>query len=207
MQEKEARERRKAGYSRNEEPSSSESRDESNQRHYGKRGSKEVLPPPQIQSRLEVLRMQRSEALEKFRLSQNAFNGAKTGGMPPMMRQAAEPIKRDRDRLKNYSVSHGYGRTPQMQVQMQMQMQGRDRVRRNPMFDSYSEESSEIELKYTTSDSNASDTPSQKARDLRAQVEEAMKTSKEIQRSQDQLGNELNTFKERYYRNSFATRV
>jgi len=141
---------------------------------------------PMIHSRLESLRNQRTRALSKFRQSQ----------MPTSRSQKTEPVKRDRDRLKNYSFSHDYGKPSS---------NDRDRAKCSNyqhaiMKQSYSDDS-EIELKYTTSDSDTSTAPSQKARDLRIQLDEAMRASREIQISQNQLGNELNSFKKKYYKN------
>jgi len=211
MQEKEERERHYDGRSnandrrnlieRRDDPTHQERKDIS--KNYTD------IASPGIQSRLELLRMQRSEALEKFRLSQDSTT-RKRGGVLPLPSKKIQQVKRDRDRLKNYKVSHELGKAP-ITKGNHVSSTKRDRV--SSIFDrafneqtSYSEDS-DIELKYTTSESNASITPSQKARDLRIQIDEAMKASRAIQMSQNQLGSELNTFKQRYYKNPFPTRV
>jgi len=141
---------------------------------------------PMIHSRLESLRNQRTRALKKFRQTQIKI---------PTTSQNEADAERDRDRLKCYSLSPS---KPSSNYQQ------------GAIKQSYSDPS-DLELKYTTSESNASITPSQKARDLRTQLDEAMRASREIQISQNQLGNELNTFKKKYYKNpdieSYATKV
>jgi hypothetical protein len=57
----------------------------------------------------------------------------------------------------------------------------------------------DIESVSTSSDS-AKTTPSRKARELRRQLDEALQASKEIRMSQEKLGDELRTFKNRFYR-------
>ena len=147
---------------------------------------------PMIQSRLESLRMQRSRALEEFRQSQ--MPGNQETGLRSSNK--TEPIKRDRDRLKYYTYSHDY--VNQSRNARNFQRSNYKKLNKEqPPFS----EDSDIELKYTTSESNASTTPSQKARDLRIQLNEAMRASREIQISQTQLGSELNSFKNKYYRN------
>jgi len=135
---------------------------------------------PMIHSRLESLRNQRNRALSKFRRSQEI-----------------EPIKRDRERLKYDSSSHENGKPSSQEIDLSSRYS--KKYQQTTMRQSYSDDS-DIELKYTTSDSNASSTtPSQKARDLRMQLDQAMRASREIQISQNQLGQELNSFKNKYY--------
>jgi hypothetical protein len=137
-----------------------------------------------IQNRLEILRRQRAQSLAKFRLSQTPISGEGVS-----YTRSSEPKRRDRDRLKYYTSSHDVGKSATSIS---------DRVKNSDYLQSYTDDT-DIELKYTTSDSNTSVTPSQKARDLRIQLDEAMKASKEIQLSQQKLGSELSTFKKRYY--------
>ncbi len=56
----------------------------------------------------------------------------------------------------------------------------------------------------TTSTSSDRTTPSMKARALRVQLDEALQASRTIRKSQEQLGHELETFKERFYRKNNA---
>lgn len=142
------------------------------------------IAPIMIQNRLEILRRQRAQSLAKFRLSQTPISGEGVS-----YTRSSEPIRRDRDRLKYYTSSHDVGKSATSIS---------DRVKNSDYLQSYTDDT-DIELKYTTSDSNTSVTPSQKARDLRIQLDEAMKASKEIQLSQQKLGSELSTFKKRYY--------
>ena len=136
------------------------------------------IAPIMIQNRLETLRRQRAQSLAKFRLSQTPVSEEKSS-----YSRFSEPKRRDRDRdrLKYDTSSHDVGKPTTTSI-------------------------TDIEPKYTTSDSNISVTPSQKARDLRIQLDEAMKASKEIQLSQQKLGSELSTFKssfkKRYYTRS-----
>ena len=161
---------------RTENPTNTEHRDDfHDDEHLDLSETSENGLPPMISNRIESLRKQRSQALMKFRQIQNM-----------------EPRVRDRERLSpdfnklSYRDNDqtGLGDTPHESLKKT----------------SYGEDS-DIELKYTTSESNDSTTPSQRARDLRKQLDEAMRASREIQISQNQLGNELNSFKKRYYRN------
>ena len=193
-----SREKQYERNNRNQQPTPTESRDDFHYQEKRKIASNltettESDLSPMIQSRLETLRMQRSQALTRFRLSQ--MPTTRQGGSLPRSKRT-EPDKRDRDRLKYYTFSHEYGKNPSINMD-HARSSGYEQAMREHSFS----DDSDIELKYTTSDSNAS-TPSQKARDLRMQLDEAMKASKEIQMSQDQLGSELNTFKQRYYKNS-----
>jgi hypothetical protein len=150
------------------------------------------IAPIMIQNRLETLRRQRAQSLAKFRLSQTPVSEERFS-----YSKFSEPKRRDRDRLKYYTSSHDVGKPTTTSIS--------DRVKNSDHLQSYTDDT-DIELKYTTSDSNISVTPSQKARDLRMQLDEAMKASKEIQRSQQKLGSELKTFKssfkKRYYTRS-----
>jgi hypothetical protein len=142
---------------------------------------------PNIHSRLESLRNQRTLALSNFRQSQIQM---------PAGRSEIESAERDRDRLNNISLPRDDGKPSSKEKDSVKYSSYQKAI----MKHSHSEDSG-IELKYTTSDSNASTTPSQKARDLRMQLDEAMRVSREIQISQNQLGNELNSFKKKYYKN------
>ena len=124
---------------------------------------------PIIRSKLEMLRMQRAQALQRFQIKSNKSTSE-------MMSTG-----RDRDRLKNYSNASKTQATGSADAHLQateIQQQGS-----------------------MTSDSSAA---SQKARDLRKQLNEALQASKEIKMSQEQLGNELRSFKNRYYMKSDA---
>lgn len=177
-------------------PKSTESRDDFD--HDDK--IREDDPSPAINSKLESLRNQRSRALSKFRTSQMQMSPSNTS-------EKIEVAKRDRERSTNHSLSHDYGKL-------------RSAERDHAEYSTYPKavmkysqsNDSDIDLKYTTSDSNASTTPSQKARELRIQLDEAMRVSREIQMSQNELGNELNSFKRKYYKNpeiqhNFATKT
>jgi len=135
-----------------------------------------------IRSKLETLRKKRSQALSKFQLSRTPISEQEESNS-----RSTAPKRRDRDRLKYYTTSHNIGNLTNISSSV-----------RNSDYSS-SDDTADIELKYTTSDSDLSTTPSQKARDLRIQLDEALKASKEIQLSQLQLGSELRTFKSRYY--------
>ena len=170
-----------------ENPISTESRDDF---HHDEKSREDDFSPT-INSRLESLRNQRTRALSKFRQSQT-----QTSISQPNQDEIIVVEMRDRERLKQYSSSHEYAKFSSKE---------RDHAeyyirKKAVMKQSYSA-NSDIVLKYTTSDSNASTTPSQKARDLRMQLDEAMRASREIQISQNELGNELNSFKRRYYKN------
>ena len=56
----------------------------------------------------------------------------------------------------------------------------------------------------TASSRSASSTPSMKARELRRQLDEAIQASRNIKESQEQLGSELEHFKNRFYRKNDA---
>jgi len=142
---------------------------------------------PNIHSRLESLRNQRTLALSNFRQSQIQM---------PAGRSEIVSAERDRDRFNNTSLTRDDGKSSSIEKDSVKYSSYQKAILKH----SYSEDS-DIELKYTTSDSNASTTPSQKARDLRMQLDEAMRVSREIQISQNQLGNELNSFKKKYYKN------
>jgi len=135
---------------------------------------------PMIESRLESLRKQRSRALMKFRQIQDM-----------------ELRMRDRERFKYHTLRPDFNKSSGKDND---QTRFGDFPHEIINETSYGEDS-DIELKYTTSESNESTTPSQRARDLRIQLDEAMRASREIQISQNELGNELNSFKKRYYRN------
>lgn len=146
---------------------------------------------PAINSRLESLRNQRAQALSKFQQS-------KRMQMSPTIRtEKTESTKRDRDRLTYYSMSRDYGNQSSKERDGNMEYNNYQKA----VLKQSDSDDSDIELKYTTSDSNASTTPSQKARDLRMQLDKAMRASREIQISQNELGNELNSFKKKYYKN------
>jgi len=135
-----------------------------------------------IRSKLDTLRKKRSQALSKFQLSRTPISEQEES-----YSRSTAPKRRDRDRLKYYTTSHDIGNPANI-----------NSIERNSDYSS-SDDTPDIELNYTTSDSDFSTTPSQKARNLRIQLDEAMKASKEIQLSQLQLGSELRTFKSRYY--------
>jgi hypothetical protein len=170
---------------RNEHTTLTECRDDFHQQKIDLSATSENDLSPMINSRLESLRNQRTRALSKFRQSQMEMPASRS----------AESAKRDRDRLKYYSSSHDYGKPSSKEGNRSKSSNYQHTITKQ----SYSNDS-DIELKYTTSDSNASSTPSQRARDLRIQLDEAMRASREIQISQNQLGNELNSFKKKYYK-------
>jgi len=182
---------------------SNESRDDSHHEQERRKSKHETDLSPGIQRKLQSLRMQRSQALEKFRLSQ--ISNIKNRRRLEPTRTTHNGGKRDRDRLKYYTVNHEY-RKP-----LRGTNTGLSRTRDYPVGREQvcTADTPDIELRYTSSESNASTTttPSQKARDLRLQLDEAMKASRDIQMSHKQLGSELNTFKQRYYRNSLAAGV
>ena len=141
---------------------------------------------PTINSRLESLRNQRTRALTKFRQSQLQMSM-----LQPSRSGNVDGEKRDRERLIANTSSHDYGRYTRNYRDAESGKKIKTTSQRNredPYFD----------LKYSLSNSSA--TPSQKARDLRVQLNEAMRASREIRLSQNELGNELNCFKSRYYR-------
>jgi hypothetical protein len=132
--------------------------------------------------------------------------------------------RRDRDRLRYYS-SNRY--SPAMNVMStdvnfcrpRPTSAGRPRPvgGQNDFQSSRRARSAERELRYinpikigdyddrdiesvSTSSDSAKTTPSRKARELRRQLDEALQASKEIRISQEKLGNELRTFKNRFYR-------
>jgi len=179
----------------NEQPTLTECRDDFHQQKIDLSATSENDLSPMINNRLESLRNQRTRALSKFRHSQ----------MEMPARRSAESTKRDRDRLKYYPLSHDYGKPSSKNGDRAKSRNYQQTI----MKQSYSNDS-DIDLKYTTSDSNGT-TPSQKARDLRTQLDEAMRASREIQISQNQLGNELNSFKKKYYKSpkiqNYATKA
>ena len=141
---------------------------------------------PTINSRLESLRNQRTRALTKFRQSQLQMSM-----LQPSRSVNIDGEKRDRERLIANTSSHDYGRYTRNYRDAECGKKIKTtshQYREDPYFD----------LKYSLSNSSA--TPSQKARDLRVQLSEAMRASREIQLSQNELGNKLNCFKSRYYR-------
>ena len=178
-------------------PKSTESRDDFD---HDDNKIREDDPSPSINSRLESLRNQRSRALSKFRISQMQMSPANPS-------EKIEVAKRDRERSTNHSLNHDYDKLRSTEGDHAEYSTYPKAVMK------YSQSNdSDIDLKYTTSDSNASTTPSQKARELRIQLDEAMRVSREIQMSQNELGNELNSFKRKYYKNpeiqhNFATKT
>mmetsp|Transcript_1014 Transcript_1014/g.2322 ORF Transcript_1014/g.2322 Transcript_1014/m.2322 type:complete len:1136 (-) Transcript_1014:79-3486(-) len=178
-----------------ENQTSTESRDDF--QHDDK--SREDDLSPTINDRLESLRNQRSRALSKFRQSQLQMQTP----VANHSNEKAATAKRDRERLKHISLGKLQSTEPDRAEYITYP---------NAILKQSQSNDSDIDLKYTTSDSNASTTPSQKARELRMQLDEAMRASRAIQISQNELGNELNSFKRKYYKNpeiqhSFATKM
>ncbi|KAG7353983.1 hypothetical protein IV203_003339 [Nitzschia inconspicua] len=149
--------------------------------------------PPSVKSKLDILREQRTRALERFQLAKpiGRHNDIAVGRSP-----------RDRDHLKFYSPTKEHLRAT---------MASQDASNRHPSFQSQRPHSTgrlfmnRSSAEHRDSDvlstaSSSSSAPSHKARELRRQLDEALKASKEIRVSQEQLGSELRSFKSRYYR-------
>jgi hypothetical protein len=149
------------------------------------RNSPITNPSNVVRSKLDILREQRTRALERFQL-------AKPSGTKP----------RERDRLvKYYSPTHEHLRaTVAIQDKSKISLSHHylgPRFTGELFTYTNSPEERDIEMSSTTSSSSA---PSRKARELRRQLDDALKASREIRVSQDQLGYELRSFKSRYYR-------
>jgi hypothetical protein len=126
---------------------------------------------PEILSKLDVLRSQRAAALARFQSSRTSTAFEKSG----------HPELRVRNQLKFYQGS----KTLHMQGDQHdiINLDGRD----------------DIESESSKSGESSRTTPSKKARELRRQLDEALHASREIRRSQEKLGNDLQTFKSRFY--------
>eukprot|EP00526_Cylindrotheca_closterium_P002866 CAMPEP_0113620124 /NCGR_PEP_ID=MMETSP0017_2-20120614/10241_1 /TAXON_ID=2856 /ORGANISM="Cylindrotheca closterium" /LENGTH=987 /DNA_ID=CAMNT_0000529755 /DNA_START=49 /DNA_END=3012 /DNA_ORIENTATION=- /assembly_acc=CAM_ASM_000147 len=123
---------------------------------------------PQILSKLDELRAQRAQALARFQNSKQLL----TGELPEYYdrEQPMQPIGPEVQQFFEPSMA-----SPVVGQHQMMRI----------------EEGEELE-------SEASATPSKKAQDLRRQLDEALLASREIRRSQEKLGSELQTFKSRF---------
>jgi len=131
---------------------------------------------PQILSKLDVLRAQRAQALARFHDSKKNFTGEVS--VNPLEPYESEPMVSSvpevqrRDPVKFFQPSTASPIVGQHQL---MRIEEREEI-----------------------ESEASTTPSKKAKDLRRQLDEALLASREIRRSQEKLGTELQTFKSRF---------
>jgi hypothetical protein len=125
---------------------------------------------PEILSKLDVLRSQRAAALARFQSSRTST----------AIEKSAHPESRVRNHLKFYQGS----KTLHMQEDQHdiINLDGRD----------------DIESESSKSGESSRTTPSKKARELRRQLDEALHASREIRKSQQNLGNDLQTFKSRF---------
>lgn len=135
-------------------------------------------------TKFEELRRQRALALAKFRLSQ------KSAGQERSATRYSTSNMLDRDHVKTYASINDTRKVIAHRSSVNAKSYN---------YVHSSNEDEDIDLKYTTSDSNASSTPSQKARNLSFQLHEAMEASKMIQNDLAVQRDELSTFKTRYY--------
>jgi len=136
---------------------------------------------PEILSKLDVLRSQRAQSLARFQSSRTAPTLAKSGISD----------RRERNHLQVYSGSTiGLPQNKPFIAKTNHQAQ-EERI----IFDG----TDGIESESSLSGDSTRTTPSKKARDLRRQLDEALHASREIRLSQEKLGNDLQTFKSRFY--------
>jgi hypothetical protein len=166
----------------------------------GNNVSSSVSNQSPVRSKLDLLREQRTRALERFHLAKPLSSSTGPGSGSRAL-QTSTPRGRDRDRLKNYlttprnsndehlratALSKDAPDTTTSRRNQRPHSTGRMNMNRYP-----------DEISITSSSSSA---PSQKARELRRQLDEALKASQSIRMSQEKLGDELRSFKSKYYR-------
>ena len=156
---------------------------------------------PQVLNRLDELRSQRAQALSRFQGSRS-------------QQQVASTEEKAKDRLRYYlggygspSLQSGSTRTPPQPLYMQSHPPanvgvpysgGNTRHLNNQSLGSVGHRSNRDADSVSTSGSSAT-APSKKARELRHQLDEALKASKEIRMTQEKLGSELRNFKTKFY--------
>eukprot|EP00980_Cylindrotheca_fusiformis_P013531 scaffold3450_cov114-Cylindrotheca_fusiformis.AAC.36 len=128
---------------------------------------------PEILSKLDILRSQRAAALARFQNCRPAPAIENTSLRPELFEG------------KNRKLCKGSNAT----MLMQQQQDGSHNI---ICLDGRDEMGPDI-------GESAGTTPSKKARELRRQLDEALHASREIRRSQERLGNDLQTFKSRFY--------
>jgi hypothetical protein len=148
---------------------------------------------PLVRSKIDILREQRTRALERFQLAK-----------PPApaigsYQSTASRNVRDRDRLKFYSPSQDHLRATIATKEGSTARQTQRPHSTGRLFTNR-ESLEERDNDVLSTASSSSSAPSRKARELRLQLDEALKASKKIRASQEQLGTELRSFKSRYYR-------
>lgn len=167
---------------------------------------------PPTPNRFDQLRAQRAAALKKFNGIHSSFEKVRPDSVvlvedpsalesrvptepstaaavsSPMSATTAGTLvtKRGRDRLANY------GRT-------QRAAEGSSLVDAADARAAYMDH-----LENSSTTSSMKSTASMKARELRKQLDEALKASKDIRKSQEQLGSELREFKNRFYKKNDA---
>eukprot|EP00934_Nitzschia_sp_Nitz4_P007153 Nitzschia sp. Nitz4//scaffold13_size275219//90197//96817//NITZ4_000862-RA/size275219-processed-gene-0.80-mRNA-1//1//CDS//3329535978//7143//frame0 len=180
------------------------------------RESTTTVTPSSGPSRLDQLRAARAQAMARYNnttrpqqqatpspLSSLTSSGtrAQTTSAAPTTASVATP--RTRDRLSQY------GRTARPLSAGRFEMRStaastlasviadvRSHSVQRPVQEG--NEDMQLETASTNSDS-VQTTPSMKARELRRQLDEALQASKNIRESQEQLGQELRSFKDRFY--------
>lgn len=125
---------------------------------------------PEILSKLDVLRSQRAAALARFQSSRTSA----------VIKEGRQPELRERNHVKFYQGSRAM-----------IMHSNQDSIVHLDGRDDMESESSQSGESYRT-------TPSKKARELRRQLDEALHASREIRRSQEKLGNDLQAFKSRF---------
>lgn len=163
---------------------------------------------PELENKLGNLRAQRAKALARFQASSKSSRPLQFG---------QPSAGRERDRLKNYSGNPGPSMMGNVSSQPRPVSTGRARVspEKVPLRGARRAISAErtrgyadardgdrrddIDSSSIASESSSKSAPSQKARDLRRQLDEALHASREIRRTQEALGSELAMFKNKFY--------
>ena len=128
-------------------------------------------------SKLDVLRAQRAQAMARFQSSRG----------PEMHVKTAIPEKRERNHLQFYAAKQTRNIANLATEQNVSEVDGRDDI---------------IESFSATSGNSSAATPTRKAQELRRQLDEALIASREIRKSQEKLGVDLQTFKSKFYQKS-----
>ena len=173
-----------------------------------------------ILNKLQELREQRSRAMSRFKAVHG--HGSVDGSTvttedrdPPVSTSLTSNSQRERNRLTRYtsdngstlnsrlesgvekprskSSSRGYMFERPLNLDERQRAKSADRSRLSDTNDTRDIES------VSTSSCSTRTTASKKARDLRKQLDEALRTSQQIRQSQEKLGSELRSFKQRFY--------
>jgi hypothetical protein len=180
----------------------------------------------EVLDKLSDLRIQRAQALARYQSTQVSRSSTSTpqnGGRQQHDASKAPDRqygRRERDHVLHYSrdstsLERTFGQRARSTGKAQLtspvltsEARGRSKSAEpvRPYAPSYQREEydpRDIDAMSSSSDSTKT-TPSTKARDLRKQLDEALQASREIRKSHENLGTELNTFKSRFHEKNNA---